>query len=140
MINNVNVFSNLPYKNRILIRLGTHSDNDKTKFGANFQKYRLSVYTFLNIRSRVGDKHFESNCSIKSYIPNNATQTNVWNSFFGLLKTDIHFNYGMSEKRCYFLVKLNWLNIKITSFWTNRYITFHKWKRQKRFFIEKSLL
>ena len=58
-------------------KLGTLSENDKTNFGANFQKYRLSVYTFLNIRSRVGDKHFESTCSIKSSIPNNATQTNV---------------------------------------------------------------
>ena len=32
------------------------------------------------------------------------------------VKTDIHFNYGMSEKRCYFLVKLNRLNTKTTYF------------------------
>ena len=42
-------------------------------------------------------------------------QTNVWNSFCGLLK-QTYISITECQKRCYFLVKLNRLNTKITYF------------------------
>ena len=52
-------------------KLGTLSENDKTNFGANFQKYRLSVFKTYAAASET--IILKVHCSIKSSIPNNAT-------------------------------------------------------------------